>query len=120
MVHPVDGPSPDPDHLIIFDRDVACAPVAAEYTGGLHPPVDICLEHPIGEFLIHPDRPMLASPERGPFTPNISNPVGHYVTLPFRCAGAHERTPTYSLSDGIATSRVDRSSSSAHLRGYQW
>ena len=85
MVHPVDGPSPDPDHLFIFDRDVASTTVAAEHTGGLHPPVDICLEHSIGEFLIHSDRPMLASRERGPFAPNVSNSVRHQITLSLRC-----------------------------------
>ncbi|MCG5449564.1 GAF domain-containing protein [Micromonospora hortensis] len=48
----------------------------------LHPPVHVGVGPAVGQVPVHPHRPLLSRPVRGPLTPRVSDPIYHDVPLP--------------------------------------
>jgi hypothetical protein len=85
-VDPVLGPAPYPDDPVVLDGDVHPAPVRAEHTRRLDPPVDVLLAESLLELEVDPDRPRGPLTDHGTLAPRCSHPVHRHVRPPLAAA----------------------------------
>ena len=80
-VHPVIGSPPHTDNLLVAHRDIHGVAVGVHDRRRLHPPVDVRRGGAFLQVGVHPYRPLLARPVRGPGAPRLGDSVraGHAV-----------------------------------------